>query len=259
MNEELQTVNSEQLARLDELAWATSDMNNLLNSTEIATVFLDKRLRVRRFTTGSERIFRLIPADVGRPLTDIASTLLYAELAEDAREVLRTLVFSEKQVAASDGCWFKVRIMPYRTQEDVIDGVVLTFTDITATKGLEAELRAGEKGFREAFERMPLPAAVFETAPQAAPGEYRFIAVNPAFERLLEQPAKSLIDTAMGETHPVSGTALAQVCGQVARTGEPAQLKEFDGPQGRRYQVTIYQPARGKVACVFMETALEPG
>ncbi len=76
MNEELQTVNAEQLARLDELAWATSDMNNLLNSTEIATVFLDKGLRVRRFTTGSERIFRLIPADVGRSLTDIASTLI---------------------------------------------------------------------------------------------------------------------------------------------------------------------------------------
>ncbi|WP_027715490.1 chemotaxis protein CheB [Desulfuromonas sp. TF] len=141
MNEELQTVNAEQLARLDELAWATSDMNNLLNSTEIATVFLDKGLRVRRFTIGSERIFKLIPADVGRSLTDISSILLYPELADDAREVLRTLTFSERQIASRDDGWFRVRIMPYRTQEDVIDGVVMTFTDITATKKLEAELR----------------------------------------------------------------------------------------------------------------------
>jgi two-component system CheB/CheR fusion protein len=153
MNEELQTVNAEQLAMLDELAWATSDMNNLLNSTEIATVFLDKGLRVRRFTTGSERIFKLIPADVGRPLTDIASTLLYPELPDDAQEVLRTLTFSEKQITTRDGTWFKVRIMPYRTQEDVIDGVVMTFADITATKTLEGELReeiAKLKGLFEA-------------------------------------------------------------------------------------------------------------
>jgi two-component system CheB/CheR fusion protein len=160
MNEELQTVNAEQLARLDELAWATSDMNNLLNSTEIATVFLDKGLRVRRFTTGSERIFRLIPADVGRSLTDISSTLLYPELPDDAREVLRTLTFSEKQIATRDGTWFKVRIMPYRTQEDVIDGVVMTFADITGTKTLEAELReeiAKLKGLLEAQPDQNLP------------------------------------------------------------------------------------------------------
>jgi two-component system CheB/CheR fusion protein len=160
MNEELQTVNAEQLARLDELAWATSDMNNLINSTEIATVFLDKGLRVRRFTTGSERIFRLIPADVGRSLTDISSTLLYPELPDDAREVLRTLTFSEKQIATRDGTWFKVRIMPYRTQEDVIDGVVMTFADITAIKALEAELReeiAKLKGLHEAQPDQKLP------------------------------------------------------------------------------------------------------
>jgi len=160
MNEELQTVNAEQLSRLDELAWATSDMNNLLNSTEIATVFLDKGLSVRRFTTGSERIFSLIPADVGRSLTDISSTLLYPELTEDAREVLRTLTFSEKQIATRKGTWFKVRIMPYRTQEDVIDGVVMTFADITATKTLEAELReeiAKLKGVLESQPDQKLP------------------------------------------------------------------------------------------------------
>ncbi len=117
-------------------------MRNLLNSTEIATVFLDNHLQIRRFTPGANKLFKLIPGDVGRPLSDIVSDLHYAELAEDAREVLRTLVFSEKEVATTDGRWFLVRIMPYRTMEDVIDGVVITFAEITAAKALEAELRA---------------------------------------------------------------------------------------------------------------------
>ena len=103
-------------------------------------MFLDNELHVRRFTTGADKLFKLIPGDVGRPLSDIVTDLLYPTMAEEAREVLRTLVFSEKQIATADGRWFLVRIMPYRTMEDVIDGVVITFTNITAFKRLEAEL-----------------------------------------------------------------------------------------------------------------------
>lgn len=141
LNEELQTVNAEQQSKMSELARTNNDMRNLLNSTEIVTVFLDNDLNVRRFTAGANKIFKLIPGDVGRPLSDIKCDLLYPEMIEAAREVLRTLVFSEKQVASSTGRWFGVRIMPYRTMEDVIGGVVITFSDITATKTLEAELR----------------------------------------------------------------------------------------------------------------------
>jgi two-component system CheB/CheR fusion protein len=141
MNEELQTVNAEQLSKMDELTWINSDMKNLLNSTEIVTVFLDNELRVRRFTPGADKLFSLLPGDVGRPLSDIVSALLYPEMTEEAREVLRTLVFSEKQIVTSDGRWFLVRIMPYRTMEDVIGGVVITFANITAAKVLEAQLR----------------------------------------------------------------------------------------------------------------------
>jgi chemotaxis methyl-accepting protein methylase len=141
LNEELQTVNAEQQSKMNELSRINNDMRNLLNSTQIITVFLDNELHIRRFTSGADKIFKLIPGDVGRPLSDIANDLQYPEMTEEAREVLRTLVFSEKQVAASDGRWFSVRIMPYRTMEDVIAGVVITFADITATKSVEAELR----------------------------------------------------------------------------------------------------------------------
>ena len=149
LNEELQTLNAELQAKVDELSRASDDMKNLLNSTDIATLFLDNDLRVRRFTPQATRIIRLIPADVNRPITDLASELRYAELAEDAREVLRTLASTEKTISARDGRWFTVRIMPYRTLDDRIDGVVITFADITQAKTLEAELRAKQAGLEK--------------------------------------------------------------------------------------------------------------
>jgi two-component system CheB/CheR fusion protein len=142
LNEELQTVNAEQQSKMDELSRVNNDMRNLLNSTEIVTVFLDNELHILRYTPGADKLFKLIPGDVGRPLSDIVNSLIYPELAETAQEVLRTLTFSEKQVTTSDGRWYSVRIMPYRTMEDVIAGVVITFSNITAAKALEAELRA---------------------------------------------------------------------------------------------------------------------
>ena len=142
LNEELQTVNAELQAKLDELSGTNNDMKNLLNSTEIATVFLDNNLCVRRFTLQAQTIIKLIPSDVGRPITDLASDLLYPTLVADANEVLRTLVFMERSISTSDGRWFTVRIMPYRTMDNRIDGVVITFADITAAKKVEAELRS---------------------------------------------------------------------------------------------------------------------
>jgi len=140
LNEELQTVNAEQQSKLDEVSRVNDDMRNLLNSTEIVTIFLDSELHIRRFTTGADKLFKLRPGDVGRPLSEIVTDLLYPTLTDEAREVLRTLVFSEKQITTTNGRWFTVRIMPYRTMEDVIGGVVITFADITSFKQLEEKL-----------------------------------------------------------------------------------------------------------------------
>jgi two-component system CheB/CheR fusion protein len=141
MNEELQTINSELQSKLDDLALAQSDMQNLLNSTDIATLFLDNQLNVRRYTEQIARVIHLREGDIGRPLSELASTLLYPELHADVKETLRTLAFSEKQIATNDGHWFTVRIMPYRTLANVIQGVVITFVDITVAKELESRLR----------------------------------------------------------------------------------------------------------------------
>ena len=141
LNEELQTVNAELQSKVEDLSWVNNDMENLLNSTEVATVFLNNTLQVRRFTDHATHLFKLIPSDVGRPLSDVVSNLNYDELQNDAKEVLKTLVFIEKHVEAKDARWFEVRIMPYRTQDNIIDGVVITFIDITKREQSDATVR----------------------------------------------------------------------------------------------------------------------
>ena len=134
MNEELQSVNTELQAKLDDLAEAHSDIRNLLNSTDVATLFLDRHLHVRRFTERARRIISLRDTDIGRPLGELASRLDYPTLEDDVREMLRTLMPCEREVRSRDGAWYSARILPYRTQDEVIDGAVLTFVDISATR-----------------------------------------------------------------------------------------------------------------------------
>jgi len=146
LNEELYTVNAELQSKVDDLSLVNGDMKNLLNSTDVATIFLDSALRIRRFTDRTTQIFKLIPGDVHRPLSDIVNDLEYPGLQDDAQEVLRTLVFCERQIPTRSGGWYTVRIMPYRTVENVIDGVVVTFINITESKLLEQQLRSMQKG-----------------------------------------------------------------------------------------------------------------
>ncbi|TFH47020.1 MAG: PAS domain S-box protein, partial [Bacteroidia bacterium] len=145
LNEELQTVNAELLAKVEDYARVNNDMKNLLNSTEIATLFLDKDMNIRRFTNQITTIFKIIKSDLGRPFTDLTSDLLYPGLVDDAHEVLRTLIFLQREIPTKEGRWFLVRIMPYRTFDDRIDGLVITFINITDQKKNEAKLLLSEK------------------------------------------------------------------------------------------------------------------
>lgn len=142
MNEELQTVNAELQSKVVVLIQAENDMKNLLNSTEIATVFLDKQLNIRRFTDSVKTIFKLRKTDIGRPITDLVTDLRYPEIEQHAQNVLRNLVPVENSITTNNEKWFIVRIMPYRSLDDHIDGIVITFIDITTSKKLELELKA---------------------------------------------------------------------------------------------------------------------
>lgn len=144
LNEELQTVNSELQVKVEDFSRVNNDMKNLLNSTDIATLFLDNDLKIRRFTYQATKIFKLIKSDIGRPFTDQVSDLLYTDLVSDAQEVIKTLTYIKKQIPTKDGRWFSIRIMPYRTYDDKIDGLVITFFNITDLKLLEENLHESE-------------------------------------------------------------------------------------------------------------------
>lgn len=140
LNEELMTVNSELKEKNDELVKTNSDMRNLLDSTELATLFVDTHVRITRFTPAITPILNLIASDIGRPLSDIATDIVDSSLIDDIRAVLRSGTIRESQVKMKDGTWYKVRVMPYRTiDSDMITGAVVTFIDISLQKAFEAE------------------------------------------------------------------------------------------------------------------------
>ena len=137
LNEELHTVNAELTEKLGTFERATDDLLNLMNNIEVATIFLDEELRVKRFTPQARNVAHLIDTDIGRPLADLATLVDYPDLLSDAASVSETLHASEKQAAAPDGHWYLVRIRPYRTARSTVEGVVITFVDITDAKHSE--------------------------------------------------------------------------------------------------------------------------
>ena len=133
-NEELVTVNSELQKKVEELSTANNDINNLLASTEIAIIFLDIDLCIKRFTPAITKLFNLIQTDIDRPIGDITSSIQIVDLTKRTQEVLDTLVRQELELKDKNGNWYSMRIFPYRTLENMIDGVVLTFVDINKLK-----------------------------------------------------------------------------------------------------------------------------
>lgn len=149
LNEELATVNAELQAKIDELAQSQDDLKNLLASTEIATLFLGNDLTVKRFTPEATKLINLIASDVGRPLRHLVTNLAYDDLIADARAVIQSLKAEEKEVCTKDGIWYLMRIMPYRTMENVIDGAVITFSNIDKQKRTQEALSLVNKALKE--------------------------------------------------------------------------------------------------------------
>ena len=178
LNEELHTVNSELRSKIEDSVRVNNDMNNLLKSINIATLFLDKDLKIRQYTTPATKIFKLIQSDIGRVFTDQVTDLVYPEMYDDARKVLHTLEFVEKAIATCDGRWFNIRIMPYRTFEDKTDGLVITFIEITKSKQLENVLLESQMMLRRFIQTVPNVIIGLSS-------DWKIIEYNPEAEKLL--------------------------------------------------------------------------
>jgi two-component system CheB/CheR fusion protein len=149
INEELQTVNAELKLKLEKVSQAHSDMQNLMAATDFGTLFLDSTLCIKRFTDRVTELFRLTQADVGRPITDFAHSLVYDDFTRDLRAVLSELAPVRREVCSHEDCWYDVRMRPYRTTDDRIDGVVITFVDLTERRRMEDALRDSEHQLRQ--------------------------------------------------------------------------------------------------------------
>lgn len=148
VNEELITVNYELKVKVDETSKAKDDLDNLIIATDIATVFVDRALRIKRYTPRARDVFQIIPTDLGRPLSDLSHGLDYDDLVADALSALDNLAPVEREVRSQTGRYYIVRFLPYRTNDDRIDGVVLTFFDITERRDAEDRVRVGEQRMR---------------------------------------------------------------------------------------------------------------
>lgn len=177
VNEELETVNSELRQKVHELGVANSDLQNLYSSTEVATIFLDRELKLAKFTPAATTLFHFIDSDVGRPLSDLAPRFAGTDLLSDVKEVLRALVPVEREIRAGDA-WFILRVLPYRTLDDVIAGAVITFADVTKLKRAQAALKERERLLNDVIEGSP--SLVYLKDMQG-----RFLAVNKRLEGLL--------------------------------------------------------------------------
>jgi two-component system CheB/CheR fusion protein len=149
VNEELQTLNTELKLKLEAVSRAHSDLQNLMAATDFGTLFLDSGLRIKRFTERVTELFSITLSDEGRPITDFAHRLEYDDLVKDARAVISELVPIRREINSRGGRWYDVRMRPYRTMDDKIDGVVITFVDISERRQTEEALRESERQLRQ--------------------------------------------------------------------------------------------------------------
>ncbi|MDO6679333.1 chemotaxis protein CheB [Shewanella sp. 4_MG-2023] len=252
MNEELQTVNHELNTKVNELSEASDDMKNLLNSTNIATLFLDSDLKVRRYTTETRSIFKLIASDVGRPITDLVSSLIYPALADDACEVLRSLIFQQTEVQTHDGRWYIVRIMPYRTQENLIDGVVITFSDNTENRMASIAMTQSESRFRLLFENSSHAVAykrIILNNDKAV--DFNYLEVNNAYVGITE--LHDVIGKNGSEVIPnilQSNSDFMAACGRVAMSGKPEKIEYYVKETKQWFECSMYSQQQGLFVCV---------
>jgi two-component system, chemotaxis family, CheB/CheR fusion protein len=227
LNEELQTVNLELQGKVEELSRANDDMTNLLNATDIATIFLDNELNIKRHTEQAKRVIRLIPSDVGRSIGDLVSRLNYERLVEDAREVLRTLVFKEIEVQGKgDGKWYLMRILPYRTTENRIDGLVVTFVDLTRVKLLQQS----EQRLVTALQNSPV--SVFGVDHQ--------LRCNWAYSTVFGHEARAVLGKPLGDVLGDEQVNVVQLIGAAIQGAVPHREQLETSVRGRQHRFDIY-------------------
>ena len=260
INEEIQTINAEMNSKNDQLTHLNSDLKNLLESTEIATLFLDGQLRVKSFTPGITDIFHMRDTDIGRPIAEVVNLLDYADLQHDVQTVLRKLALVERQVVLHDTkMTFTLRIRPYRTIDNVINGVVMTFVDMTERQAAQEILRASEARFRLLFEFIDegfCTLGKLETGP-GEPSDFRYLSANAGFAK--QTGVDNVVGKTIREAFPKEPEEWFDTYDKVMATGEPIRFERDLATQGRTLELFAFRfddEAFLKVGVIFLDVSL---
>lgn len=240
MNEELQTVNAELKSKLESISTAHSDLQNLTAATEIGTLFLDAKLRIRMFTPPIAHLFNITEMDVGRSITHFTNLLRYDGVEEDARRVLCDLSPAEKEVQSQDGRWFMMRLRPYRTVEDRIEGVVVTFVDISTRRKTERQLIESQQRYRTLFNSIDEGFGIFEVifSSEGRAVDYRFMEVNDAFAR--QTGLRDVAGHTARELIPDLEEHWFDIYGRIASSGEAERFEAAAAPLSRYYEAYAF-------------------
>jgi two-component system CheB/CheR fusion protein len=257
INEELTTVNQELKVKIEELSHTNNNFQNLLSSIDIGVIFLDRGLRVNLFSPAARRIFNLLPNDMGRPLSDITSHIIYDDLASDADNVLASLQTVEREVRSGDGRVFLMRLFPYRTAEDRLKGVVVTFVEITERAFAESALKDTQEKYPTLFERIDEGFCVIEVIfdQNEEPVDYRFVETSPSFAR--HTGLNDVVGKRMREIGLQHEDLWFERYGRIAKTGQAERFEGFAGRLGGRwydvYAFRVGHPNDRLVGVLFNE------
>jgi two-component system CheB/CheR fusion protein len=254
INEELQTVNTELKTKLEHISSAHNDLQNLTTATEIGTLFLDVGLRIRMFTPPVAELFNIYESDVGRPITNFTHQMRYAGIELDARRVLKDLSPFETIVESNAGRSFMMRIRPYRTLENRIEGLVITFVDVTARLQAEQRVRESEARYRTLFTSIDEGFCIIEMIfdAQRRPCDFRFIEVNAAFERHFG--LNDVVGTTIRSLVPDFEEYWYETYGRIALTRTPARFEHRSAALGRFHEGYAFAlPEANRIGVLFVD------
>lgn len=250
LNEELQTVNSELQSKVEELSGAHDDMRNLLNSTQIATIFVDMNINVKRFTSESSKIINLIQTDIGRPLKHVVTNLKDEDLIADVQHVLKHLSVVGKDIQTTDEQWYNMQIMPYRTTDNRIDGAVVTFSNITEQKHAVVEMKTAWDLTRNVFDINQNPLVIINNSG-------RVVIANTAFSSLIKISPESVETENLYKlkTQRINQIELKKILDHTQKSPQTQLFEDINLFNGKKSSIRTQplKPEQGRSSFILME------
>lgn len=253
-NEELYSMNVKYEKKISELSQTTNDLNNLIYSMNVATIFLDMDLIIRKYTPNTTQLFNIIPHDLGRPIHHITSDFINSkDMMQSIDSVLKTGKRTEREVFFKDEQAFFENVFPYRNEKDELKGVIVSYYNISELKRAQKNLVDSEQRYRELFENMNSAFALHEIIldENGKPYDYRFLDVNSKFEEILGYNRKEILGKTVKELFPKIESYWIETYSRVALTGESVSIENYTQQFDRHYKVSAYSPVPLQFATIF--------